>query len=341
LDPLAFSSQGTLNLAAGTYTLDTTTMQLVDSSNNVLFTGAAFNQGVPAGSPYFGWNPTVTVFDFNSITLAAGAVINTMGDNPLAILSRSTVSFGAGASINASGHDGHAGASSSAGGPGGGAGGSSGASSGQGPGGGFGGEFGLSARANGGGFGGEAGGAFGGLVTGSTYGDLHNFLQGGSGGGGVGGDLFGPGASGGGGGGAVELGAISSMTFGIGAGITARGGSTSGGGTGGPTTVLSGGGSGGGIFLHAPTITGGAFDVTAGNYNGGGGRILVLNSTATNAGNSSFGYSRGDIYGQDGVLEFGFLNANSNPVPEPATLTTALVGIALGCSTLALRRWRK
>ncbi|MBS0261635.1 MAG: hypothetical protein JSS02_06720 [Planctomycetes bacterium] len=338
LDPLAFSSQGTLNLAAGTYTLNSTTMQLTDSSNNVLFTGISYNQGTPAGAPYDGWNPTVTVFDFNSINLAAGAVINATGDNPVALLSRTTVVFGTNAWINANGQNGVAGASSSAGGPGGGAGGGSNASSGQGPGGGFGGQFGLGARANGGGFGGLAGGGNGGLVAGSTYGDLHNYLQGGSGGGGVGGDLFGQGASGGGGGGGVELGAVISMTFGISAGISARGGSFAGGGNGGPSTVLSGGGSGGGILIHAPTIGLGIFDASGANINGGGGRILVLNSTASNAGQSNFAVDRGDIYGQVGVVEFGFLTAPPTAVPEPSMLVTGSIAILCSVATCAVRR---
>lgn len=143
-NPADFTSLGTLNLSAGSYTINTTTDQLLDSSNKVVF------QGVTSGG--------VAVFDFRSIGLS-GVTINVSGSDPLALLSQGNISIG-GASINlASGSVGGGGAES---GPG--AGGSS--------------EFG----GGGGGFGGSGGGGYS-SSGGATYGDLTTQLVGGSGGG--------------------------------------------------------------------------------------------------------------------------------------------------------------
>lgn len=92
---------------------------------------------------------------------------------------------------------------------------------------------------------------------------------------------------------------------------------------------------GGGILIHAPTLTGGTFDVGGGNINGGGGRILVLNSKGTNAGQSSLNAFHGSLYGTNGVIEFGILGGP--PVPESATITSALIGLAIG-SVITIRR---
>src|SRR6516164_1682041 len=71
LDPNAFTPLGTLNITSGSYTFNTTTDQLLDSSNNVLFTGVTFNG--------------IAVFDFSQITISGGSFRGT-GSNPLALL---------------------------------------------------------------------------------------------------------------------------------------------------------------------------------------------------------------------------------------------------------------
>jgi hypothetical protein len=64
LNPYSFSSQGTLSLSSGAYTINTSGAApvLTDSSNNVLYRGTTFIQGSS-------FNPTVAVLDFNSISL--------------------------------------------------------------------------------------------------------------------------------------------------------------------------------------------------------------------------------------------------------------------------------
>ncbi len=71
LNPNSFSSLGALSLAAGNYTLNTTTMQLRDAADNLLFTGTLFAQGTPSGVPFGGFNPNVAVFAFDSMTLGS------------------------------------------------------------------------------------------------------------------------------------------------------------------------------------------------------------------------------------------------------------------------------
>src|SRR5262245_32123952 len=104
LDPGQFPSLGTLNITSGAYTFNTTTDQLLDSSNNVLFTGVSF---VSFGG--------AAVFDFSQITISGGT-FNVVGNNPLWLLSQGDISF-TGGSIGLDGGSG-GGGSSSAGGPG-------------------------------------------------------------------------------------------------------------------------------------------------------------------------------------------------------------------------------
>lgn len=346
LSPTDFSSLGTLNLTAGTYTIDTSGVPvLMDSLSNVVATGVTFNQGVPVGTPFFGFNPEVAVFTFDAIDIAAGVTITASGDRPLALLSQSNFMINS-TTTNPTKIDGSGQVGSNAigtlsppgstglggpGGPGGGKGGDGGEGApptstkgfdGEGPGGGFGGFGGLGTRGNGAGFGGFGGGGFGGTVIDSSYGDLKEVLQAGSGGGGTGTDLFATkGAGGGGAGGAIELGAVGTLT--VDGEINVNGGNPGGGGT-----TLAGGGSGGGVRIHAQTVTGtGDVFARGGGPNGGpgaggGGRILVLNSDGSQPTNLTLDASTTTTFvgPTPGIIEFGLL-----PLPTQnlaAQLTT-------------------
>ena len=83
LNPLAYPSLGSLNLGAGSYTLNTSgpLPQLLGPGATLLYTGVLQAQ---ADS----FNPFIAVFDFNSIAVAAGATITASGSNPVALLSR-------------------------------------------------------------------------------------------------------------------------------------------------------------------------------------------------------------------------------------------------------------
>src|SRR6516164_905171 len=78
LDPNAFTPLGTLNITSGSYTFNTTTDQLLDSSNNVLFTGVTFNG--------------IAVFDFSQIAIGGGTFTGT-GSQPLALLSQGDITM--------------------------------------------------------------------------------------------------------------------------------------------------------------------------------------------------------------------------------------------------------
>ena len=335
LDPLEFAPIGPLNLTAGSYFILTggTAPQLVDSASNVLFTGVFFNQNVPVGSNYWAWDPVVAVFDFDAVAIQSNVTVSASGSNTLAMLSRT--GFVLNGIVDVSGTNGANGIGSlggtgdglgGSGGAGGGKGGDGGTGSpsgskgedGAGPGGGYfgmgayGGTGGNGSRGNGAGFGGEGGGGFGGLVPYSDYGDLHYYLQGGAGGGGTGTDFaLSKGAGGGGGGGGIEVGAATALV--VNGRILATGGF---GGSGG--SVLAGGGSGGGIFLHAPLIQfgpGSILDASAGNYDGGGGRILILTNSLQGQAAVSTQVLPGDNYGASGVVEYGPLT-NQFQVPQ-------------------------
>ncbi|MBV6516764.1 MAG: hypothetical protein HPKKFMNG_02454 [Planctomycetes bacterium] len=74
LDPNSFTSLGTMNLAAGSYTVDTTALTLTGPGTN-------FN-GVVSGS--------ICVFCFDSITVQTGATVTCVGTRPVAFLSKGT-----------------------------------------------------------------------------------------------------------------------------------------------------------------------------------------------------------------------------------------------------------
>ncbi len=342
LDPAAFASQGTLNLSAGNYTIETNGAPVLrDSGNNVLFTGTTFLQG---GS----FNDTVSVLDFDSIFIGSGVSIRITGSNPLALLSRSDAVIAG--LLNANGFAGHPSnalinpgdGQGGAGGPGGGKGGDgSGSTSGQtgtGPGGGPGGIGGIGAvQAGGGSFGGKGGdNAVG--ASGATYGNLHLFLQAGSGGGATGTSAFESiGGGGGGGGGAIELGALGAITFFGPGGLQANGGNSGSG-----FAANAGAGSGGGLLIHAPTIDlefNSTILAQGGAAFGGGGRILFLTDTGTirNAGGTiSAGAGGGANNQQAGVVEYGLLRAPA--VPEPSSMV--LIGIGSVAAAVWGRRRR-
>ena len=329
LDPLAYASLGALSLGAGNYTLDTggALPRLLDASATVLFVGVLQVQADA-------FNPWVAVFDFDSVTIAAGAVITASGNNPVALLSRSGLNFAG--TLDAAGRNGgnqNAGLGGR-GGPGGGAGGTGGggeAAPGGGPGGGAGGYPGL-----GNGSWGE-GGAYGGLgsnwnparTSALPYGDPRLVLQGGSGGGASGANLFG--AGGGGGGGGVEFGALDFIFFSGGSKLLVHGGL---GGDG--LAVNAGGGSGGGALVHAPLVTLessnlGPSIIDASGMSGG--RISFLTGDATVAGNLASVSVGASFWGQVGVITYSQLSA----VPEPAPAAL----LAAGLLALALRGRKK
>lgn len=246
LDPNQFSSLGTLNVAAGSITINTNTLQVTGAAS---FTGVLHSQ---VGSP------AVAVFTFDDVAIASGVTITLTGNRPLAILSQGDISIqsnlvanGASSTSNIGGEGilgggfggfGGIGASNVLGQDGGGIGGGmGGVSSTSGGGGGFGGAGGLGTR-------GTVGPAAG--TGGATYGDLWYKLEGGSGGGGGAYIATPASGGGGGGGGALKIAAIGSLDL---ASVFANGGMgwVGGGGNGGN----GGSGSGGGIYLSGSTIS--------------------------------------------------------------------------------------
>ena len=323
LDPLAFAPLGTLSLAAGQYLIDTSgaAPTLQNAAHQTLYTGVLFDQGTT-------FNRTVAVFDFQAISVAAGATLTASGDRPLALLSRA--GFSLAGTLDAAGRNGgNQGAGvGGAGGPGAGAGGNGSPGTGQaqpggGPGGGGGGYDGLGngSWGNGGAHGGDGNGWNPALTASLAYGDLPHQLLAGSGGGGTGRNLFGTGAGGGGGGGAVELGASGNLTLAVTGKVLAAGGL---GGSG--LAVNGGGGSGGGLFFHAPSISfeASVLGLPEARADGeSGGRIAFLTADGTVAGNLNSVTVSGAGFGHPGVITFGVLAA----VPEPASLALMLSGL--------------
>lgn len=351
IDPFSVASLGSLNLGSGSYQLITDgaggAPVLLDAANNVLFTGVNRAQASA-------FNPSLGVLDFDAINIAAGATVRVTGNQPLVLLSRSSVSLAG--TVDASGLNGTDGIFRGAGGSG--AAGNAGSAGGGDGGNGATGGPGLS------GFGPGAGpttgwwglcqctigvgGGFGGKGQhpvepgyGPSYGDLSQTLEAGSGGSGSG-SAWGGGGGGGGGGGAIELGAVSFIDVAITGRLLANGGT--GGLSGDVFGYYGGGGSGGGLLLHAASITLDQFgpqqasiEALGGGYNGGGGRIAFFTASGTVNGLSD-GYSLVEAnvgtgtYAERGVITIGVLN----PVPEPAPLALMLAGLAL----LGGRRWR-
>ena len=322
LDPTAFAALGSLNLAAGSYAIDTggALPTLRGAGNQLLFTGVLFDQGTA-------FNPSVAVFDFSAIGIAAGAMLTATGHRPLALLSRSSFSFAGVLDAAGSSGGGQGAGVGGAGGPGAGAGGAGSTGGGQaqagfGPGGGQGGYDGLGngSWGNGGAYGGNGSGWNPFLVPATAYGDLPHQLLAGSGGGGTGRNLFGTGAGGGGGGGAVEFGALGSLFLAGSARVLATGGQGGGG-----LAVNGGGGAGGGLLLHAPDITleTSVLGQAALRADGeSGGRIAFFTSDGTVAGNRTSVTVSASFWGETGVITFNALPA----VPEPSSLALLLGG---------------
>jgi hypothetical protein len=302
LDPLDFTSLGTLNLAGGSFTIDTDTLTLVDNGapGVPLFTGVVDDQDGIADS--FGGVPgplgipEVAVFTFDSINLASTASITVTGTRALGLLSQGNATIDT--TINVNGANGtlvsQGTALAGGGGPGGFAGGQ-GFENGIGPGGGGASNnpTGSDNRAGAGSFGGPGRDGDGGATAGPTYGDLAAVLQGGSGGGGLRDGSWTPPqeSGGGGGGGALEIGAAGGLSLGPAAQLLASGG---GGGenvnTDNPFVglLIGGAGSGGGIRLHAAQLQSAGAVIATGGSNpshggkrGGGGRVLLYGVQAT------------------------------------------------------------
>jgi len=310
LDPLSFTSLGTLNLTSGDYTIDTDTLTIVDNTapGVALFTGVVDDQN---GTAMPGVVPEIAVFAFNDIDLDPTANVAITGSRALALLSRGDAIISTPLSLDApfNNWDGLP----SVAGPGGFAGGTPDIEPGEttdlrdsrlfvpglGPGGGNSavpgpGALIIQGSAS---FGGAEHIVSGEILPSTTYGNLLQTLQGGSGGASssikdfqVTGNLDVLPATGVGGGGAIEIGAVGSVQ--IDADITARGGAQ---------LLLSnpvdgllydssgsvGSGSGGGIRIHGAQVDVNAilsadFSITpgTGNERGGGGRVLVLNRTS-------------------------------------------------------------
>jgi hypothetical protein len=255
LDPNAFTSLGTLDVSAGTLTINTDTLAI---SGAAAFTGIATPQS--GGSE-------IAVFTFDNIDVDAAVTVTFSGSRPVALLSQENATIAATLNVNGGAGGGNGSNTNGAAGPAGGARG----------GGGSGGPMGPGAGVGGGGFGGAGGhhGATTPFGGGPAYGDLGNILQGGSGGGG-----FGQGQpnGGGGGAGAVEIGALGILSIGT---VNANGGA--GGGTF-PSVNAGSGGSGGAVLLHGELVSFGAVVIRGGNGGGatygggggGGGRLRVV-----------------------------------------------------------------
>lgn len=342
LDLQAFASLGTLNLTTINYMLDSSgpTPRLLDAATNIVCSGVFYDQSLPAGSNFWGFDSVVAVFDFTSVSIASNVTVTLQGTNPVVILSRGDATVNG--ILDASGMNGENGVGSlggdgtglgGPGGPGGGQGGDGGmgqpaasmGDDGAGPGGSdgagaYGSVGGTGSQGDGAGFGGRGGSGLGGLVEGSAYGDLHQYLQGGAGGGGTGTDVFlTRGGGGGGGGGGLELGAVGDLS--VGGQILANGGNAGGG-----ASVLAGGGSGGGVFLHAAVVqfTGAGAGVMAngGKPNGAGGRILVLTNSGPDL-TGTFSVNPGVDGGEAGVVEFGLLSGMSQLLELTIARTSA------------------
>jgi hypothetical protein len=103
IDPLAFSSLGSLSVSSGTLTFNTDTLSITGGGGGLISTtGATQAQG--------GGNPVVAVFDFSGMDIGSGVSVQVTGSRPIAILSQGDLSIAT--SLNLSGADGAAGSKS-------------------------------------------------------------------------------------------------------------------------------------------------------------------------------------------------------------------------------------
>lgn len=293
LNPLDFTSLGTLNLSGGSFTIDTDALTIVGDAdpNTPLFTGVADDQNGAADFLNGVWVPgsmgipEIAVFTFDDIDLPSSANITMTGTRALALLSHGNVMIDttidlSGESVPAPavlGDPAPAGVGRAGGFSGGFAAYGLPAEDGEGPGGGSG----ASVVGNSGGFGGpgyrnsqpDGGPAYGDLVDGP--------LQGGSGGGSA--ESFALGGAAGGG--ALEISALGGVTLGASGNLIAAGGSTEA--PSGTTFNIGGGaGSGGAIRIQGQSVDllgsvdarafWAAYFDTFQDSRGGGGRVAVF-----------------------------------------------------------------
>ncbi len=108
LNPLSYTSLGTLSLNSGTLQFDTDALTITGGGGG-LISMVGVTQTQTSG-------PAIAVFDFTNVTIASGVTINVIGTRPLAILSRGNVQIDAAlSSTGASGTAGTAGAAGSIG----------------------------------------------------------------------------------------------------------------------------------------------------------------------------------------------------------------------------------
>jgi PEP-CTERM motif len=314
LDPLQFSSLGTLSLSTpGTYLILAPQLGSAPTLvvGNTTYTGVIYNG--------------VAVFDFTSINIASGVTLSAnitfggSGTLPVALLSQTSASIAGGIELSGAGSSFGQGAGS------------------VGTGGSIPGYVSYVTGSGGGGFGGSGGQGqnfqnlmTGGIVPGGAGGgahaDLGYVLQGGSPGG-YGSNPARPAP----GGGAIELGAVQSLS--ISGSIDASGANGILSGTGG------GGGSGGGIFLHASSVSlTGEFSATGGNGATGSsmGEAVVLGGGGGGGGAMLVEYGQGGF--SDAGAQFSLTGGSGSGsgifqavmVPEPSSL------FLLGTSTLGL-----
>src|SRR5262245_57833105 len=97
LDPLAFTSVGTLALTVGSITINPDTLASTRPTN---FTGVTFDQGSFVQNSVTDFDRTVVVFDFNDISIAGGVTVTVTGSRPLALLSRGNLTLGPAINMN-------------------------------------------------------------------------------------------------------------------------------------------------------------------------------------------------------------------------------------------------
>lgn len=353
-DPNDFASNGVLVVGAtDTIVFDTSALTYTINAD------PAVAGGISASSE--SGNVELAMFNFDSISFAAGSTVTVTGNRGLALGSLASITLATSIDVGGANGDGDVGGLGGSGAEGGTPGSfdSDPPGSSRGKGGNDASATANSGRGFGAGIGGidfvaGSGGSYGGVgngfdegttdLRGATYGDaMLTDLYGGSGGAGGIRTSFDDASSGagGGGGGAVTLTALDTISL-IAGSILVDGGN-GGPGEGSGADRGGGGGSGGGILLNAPIVSldatslldagggAGANDSTDGG-NGGGGRIAIYADSLTNLGTVDVALNaadRGGSGGTDGTFYTAVF------IPEPASL--ALLGLG-GLCMLTRRR---
>ncbi len=308
LNPLEFPSLGTVTLASGAYTIDT-------SATPPMLTGPGTNLSGTVSAA------GIAVFRFDDLLVNGGAVLTAPADaegklmRPVALVAGGDLTFAG--TLDASGARGGDGTRTDPG-------------------------IGGAGR-----FGGADGTGGVATKPGGVAGSINSVdpamrLSGGSGGeGGLSaGTGGGHGGGGGGGGGAIELGALGTLTL-TGSTITVHGGD---GGTGGYHGTQEGGsglgaggggGSGGAVLLHGSTMTlGGTFDARGGSGgqgrgngdNGGGGSIAIQATAMPDSHGTSI---TGGFTDQDGHQRRGIRFARPALTPVNLDLGNVPIGTSI------------